>query len=325
MIYDKKILITLGDPAGVGTEVALKAFDRLSNTHAIILIGHFNVVYECIKLLNLSLEINEIDSPDEALFNQKTVNLISLGITEFEKRRSSSHGGKTCVSYIEKAVQLLLKKKAHALVTAPISKESLKLAKIDFPGHTELISHLTNTDEYAMMLCGGQLRVVLTTIHTPIIKVPSLIKKKQVLKTIRLAKKAAKMLQINNPRIAVAGLNPHAGESGIFGKEEIDEIMPAIEISNKEGDIFIPPPYPPDTIFYKAYNGQIDIIVVMYHDQGLIPLKMIAFDSGVNITVGLPIIRTSPDHGTAYNIAWYGVASPNSMIESIKMACKLEN
>ena len=173
-----------------------------------------------------------------------------------------------------------------------------------------------------MMLAGGPLRVILVTIHTSLKSVADLIKREKVLKTIRLAKRACDMLEIKEPRIAVAGLNPHAGESGIFGDEEQREIIPAIEDA-KELGIPVTGPYPPDTIFHKAYNGELDIVVCMYHDQGLIPLKMIAFDKGVNVTVGLPFVRTSPDHGTAYDIAWKGIANPSSMIEAIKMAVRL--
>ncbi|MCG2813219.1 MAG: 4-hydroxythreonine-4-phosphate dehydrogenase PdxA, partial [Thermodesulfovibrionales bacterium] len=190
-------------------------------------------------------------------------------------------------------------------------------------GHTEMLAELTDTKDYAMMLVGEPLKVILVTIHTPLRSVPDMITRESVLKTIRLAKKACGMLGIENPRIAVAGLNPHAGEAGIFGSEEGNEIIPAIEDAKKLG-IPVTGPYPPDTVFNKAYNGEIDMVVCMYHDQGLIPLKMIAFDRGVNVTVGLPIIRTSPDHGTAYDIAWKGIADPSSMLEAIKMAARLE-
>jgi 4-hydroxythreonine-4-phosphate dehydrogenase len=185
-----------------------------------------------------------------------------------------------------------------------------------------MLGEFTGTREYAMMLVGGPLKVILVTIHTSLRNVPGLITKENVLRTIRLAKKASDMLGIERPRIAVAGLNPHAGESGILGTEEREEIAPAVEAAKEEG-ITAEGPYPPDIIFHKAYNGNVDIVVCMYHDQGLIPLKMIAFEKGVNVTVGLPIIRTSPDHGTAYDIAWKGIADPSSMIEAIRLAIRL--
>ena len=210
------------------------------------------------------------------------------------------------VGYIKKAVELALRRQVDGIVTAPISKEALKMAGFKWPGHTEMLADLTNTKDYAMMLVGGPLRVILVTIHTALKNVPDLITRQRIIKTIRLAKKACDMLRIKKPRIAVAGLNPHAGEAGIFGDEEIKKIIPAVKEAIKEG-IPVSGPYPPDTIFHKAYKGEVDIIVCMYHDQGLIPLKMIAFDKGVNVTVGLPFVRTSPDHGTAYDIAWKGM------------------
>ncbi|EFK96219.1 Pyridoxal phosphate (active vitamin B6) biosynthesis PdxA [sediment metagenome] len=186
-----------------------------------------------------------------------------------------------------------------------------------------MLADLTGTKNYAMMLTGGPLRVILVTIHTALKNVPDLITKQKIVKTIRLAKKACGMLGMKKPGIAVAGLNPHAGEAGMFGDEETRKIIPAIKMTLREG-ILVSGPYPPDTVFHKAYKGEVDIIVCMYHDQGLIPLKMIAFDTGVNVTVGLPFVRTSPDHGTAYDIAWKGIADPSSMIEAIKLAVRLK-
>jgi 4-hydroxythreonine-4-phosphate dehydrogenase len=209
-----------------------------------------------------------------------------------------------------------------AIVTAPISKESLKMDGFKWPGHTEMLAELTNTKDFAMMFYSDKLKLILVTIHTALRNVPDLIKKEKVLQTIILAKKACEMMGIENPKIAVAGLNPHAGEAGIFGDEEIKEIIPAVNEARASG-ISASGPYPADTLFHKAYNGEFDIIVCMYHDQGLIPLKMMAFDKAVNVTIGLPIIRTSPDHGTAYDIAWKGIANPSSMIEAIKLAAKL--
>jgi 4-hydroxythreonine-4-phosphate dehydrogenase len=232
-------------------------------------------------------------------------------------------GGSASAGYIRKAVQFALEKQVDGIVTAPISKAALKMAGYKWPGHTEMLADLSRTRDYAMMLVGGPLRVILVTIHTALKNVPELITKQKIVKTIRLARKACSMLKIRKPRIAIAGLNPHAGETGIFGDEEIKKIIPAIREAAKEG-IPVSGPCPPDTIFHKAYNGEVDIVVCMYHDQGLIPLKMLAFDTGVNVTVGLPFIRTSPDHGTAYDIAWQGIAEPSSMIEAIKLAVRLK-
>jgi 4-hydroxythreonine-4-phosphate dehydrogenase len=215
-----------------------------------------------------------------------------------------------------------MEKKVHGIVTAPISKEALALAGFPWPGHTEMLAEFTGTKEYAMMLVGAPLRVILVTIHTALKNVPALITTERVLGTILLAEKACAMLGMKEPRIAVAGLNPHAGESGVLGSEEMQEIIPAI-MQAKERGIAVQGPYPPDVVFHKAYKGDVDMVVCMYHDQGLIPLKMLFFDKGVNVTVGLPIIRTSPDHGTAYDIAWKGSADPSSMREAIHMALRL--
>jgi 4-hydroxythreonine-4-phosphate dehydrogenase len=348
----KKLAITMGDPGGIGPEIIVKALcsSKLKNVCIPIVIGDVNVVAEALSLLNLPLKLKIIKSPDESKPAKGSIEvvdvilphpcptdgrrapflkggiksgIVKVGMGRFEKCKPTPEGGKACVSYIKKAVEFALSKKVNGIVTAPISKEALKMAGFKWPGHTEMLADLTNTKDYTMMLIGKPLRVILVTIHTALKNVPDLITNSKVLKTIRLAKKACDMLNIRNPRIAVAGLNPHAGEAGIFGDEEIKKIIPAVKEAIKEG-IPVAGPYPPDTIFHKAYKGEVDIVVCMYHDQGLIPLKMIAFDKGVNVTIGLPFVRTSPDHGTAYDIAWKGVANPSSMIEAIKMAAKLK-
>lgn len=322
----KKLALTMGDPGGVGPEIVIKALysSEVRYYCAPIVIGDRIVIEEALNLLKLPLTLRIIKSPEESQPALGSINLIDVRVMKkFKKGQPTAKSGRACVSYIKKAVELALNKQVHGIVTAPISKKALKMAGFAWPGHTEMLADLTNTKEYAMMLVGGPLRVILATIHVPLKSVPALITKDKVLKTIRLAMKACDLFGIKNPKIAVAGLNPHAGEAGIFGDEEIKKIIPAVEAAKKEG-IPVSGPYPPDTIFHKTYKGEIDIIVCMYHDQGLIPLKMIAFEEGVNVTVGLPFIRTSPDHGTAYDIAWKGVASPTSMIEAIKLAALLK-
>jgi 4-hydroxythreonine-4-phosphate dehydrogenase len=321
----KKLAVTMGDPGGVGPEIILKALvsPEVRNCCAPIIVGNSQVMEEALDLLRLPLRLRLINSPAEAAFPSNSIELIDTKIgLSIKKNKPSTEGGAACLAFIRKAVEFALDHEIAGIVTAPISKEALGMAKIIWPGHTEMLADLTNTKDYAMVLAGGPLRVILVTIHTALKNVPRLITKQKIIKTIRLAHKACGMLGIKNPRIAIAGLNPHAGEAGMFGDEEIKKIIPAIECAVKEG-IPVSGPYPPDTIFHKAYKGDVDIIVCMYHDQGLIPLKMVAFDKGVNITVGLPFIRTSPDHGTAYDIAWKGIANPSSMIEAIKLAAKL--
>jgi 4-hydroxythreonine-4-phosphate dehydrogenase len=323
----KKLLITMGDPGGVGPEIIAKAFGTpgIRKSCMPIVIGDTLIMAKALRLLRNPRKLREITSPDEAENSGRLMHLINVNtmIPRLPQKKPTPEGGEACVRYIRKAVELAMHKQVDGIVTAPISKEALKMAGFAWPGHTEMLAEISRTKQYAMMLVGGPLRVILVTIHTALKNVPELITRQRILRVIRLAKKACDMLKIRTPKIAVAGLNPHAGEAGIFGEEEITQIVPAIRQANREG-IPVSGPYPPDTIFHKAYQGEIDIVVCMYHDQGLIPLKMIAFDKGVNVTIGLPFIRTSPDHGTAYDIAWKGTANPSSMIEAIKLAGRLK-
>lgn len=322
----KKLAITMGDPGGVGPEIIVKSFisPKVKNICIPIVIGDSNIIKEALHILKVPLKLKIISSPDEAIHLKNTLHCIDIGVVKkFKKNKPTAKGGHACVCYIKNAVELALNKSVDGIVTAPISKEALKMASFTWPGHTEMLADFTKTKDYAMMFIGEPLRIILTTIHTALKDVPASITQKKILKTIRFAKKACDMLKIKNPKIAVAGLNPHAGEAGRFGKEEIKKIIPSIKNARQEG-IPVSGPFPPDIIFYKAYNREVDIVVCMYHDQGLIPLKMTAFDKGVNITLGIPFIRTSPDHGTAYDIAWKGIANPSSMIEAIKLAVILQ-
>lgn len=322
----KKLAITLGDPGGIGPEVVSKALyaAEIVQYCSPIVIGSKAVLEEALSLCRLYTKIQRLSSPLESRPSPGTIEIIETGEhVDFVKGRATAEGGAACVDWIRKAVELAQKKEVDGIVTAPIAKEALKMSGFAWPGHTEMLAELTGTKEFGMLLVGGLLRVILVTIHTSLRNVPDLITQASVLKTIRLAKKSCDMLNIHNPRIAVAGLNPHAGETGLFGNEEETAIRPAVEEAIGLG-LPAEGPFPPDAIFHKAYKGDVDIVVCMYHDQGLIPLKMIAFDEGVNITVGLPVIRTSPDHGTAYDIAWKGKASPASMIEAIKLASRLK-
>ncbi len=314
MTDQRKIAITIGDPAGIGPEVALKAVlsSDIAGSCRPVIIGDRVVIEEAVKRFELPVSPGHIE----------LVNVGEITDRGFEKGRPTAAGGRAAVAYIKKAVELALNKSIDAVVTAPISKESLKTAGFKWPGHTEMLAELTCAKEFAMVFYSDKLKLILVTIHTALGNVPAMITKDRVLKTIVLAQTACSVMGIESPRIAVAALNPHSGESGIFGTEEIDAISPAIEEARRRG-IPVSGPYPADVLFNRAYKGEFDLIVCMYHDQGLIPLKMIAFDKGVNLTVGLPIIRTSPDHGTAYDIAWKGTANPSSMIEAIKLAVRI--
>ena len=234
----------------------------------------------------------------------------------------SAKAGRAAAKWVVEGTQRCLSGELAALVTAPLNKEGLHAAGYDFPGHTELLAKLTRTKKFAMMMVGGGMRVALVTIHIPLAKVSAALTKQKILDVITLSHTAMRRLGFSKPRIAVAGLNPHAGEGGAFGREEINVIGPAVRAAAKKG-IDARGPMAADALFVLARQKKFDAEVVMYHDQGLIPLKLWAFESGVNWTIGLPIIRTSPDHGTAYDIAGKGIADPSSMIAAINFAAKL--
>lgn len=234
-------------------------------------------------------------------------------------RKAYGEAAMGCIRY---AVDAALSGKVDGIVTAPICKEAIHRAGYRFQGHTDYLAHLTGAPRHAMMLTGRGLKVVLVTIHVPIAEVHRRLRRAAVLDAIRLANMACVRLGIRRPRVGVCGANPHAGEGGAFGREEIEEISPAIRAAAREG-IHARGPFPADTIFVESRRRQFDVIVAMYHDQGLIPLKMLAFDVGVNVTLGLPIVRTSPDHGAAFDIAGRGVADAGSMVEAIMLAARL--
>ena len=358
----KKLAITIGDPGGIGPEVVLKALirlkaeglrlkdnifvvfcDKVVMEEAIDLLRSFQptvtsppgmVTLPPIDLKSLLPDIKYIEpealAEIEKSHSGDTIYLIDTGLLKtFKKCEPSKEGGIVSVEYIKRAVELAMKGMVHAVVTAPISKTSLKMAGYNWPGHTEMLKEFTGARDVAMLFYAPpegevrELRVLLHTIHIPLRDVPSKITEEGILKTIHLARTGAELFGIEDPVIGVAGLNPHAGEEGLFGDEEKKAILPAIKRAQGEG-LRVTGPVPPDVIFYKALHGDYDIIVSMYHDQGLAPLKLIAFDRAVNITVGLPIIRTSPDHGTAYDIAWKGIANPSSMMEAIKIGLRVK-
>ncbi len=322
----KKIAITMGDHGGIGPEVIVKAlsFQDIRNCCHPVVIGDAEIIMEALKLSDLPLKVRNLNGISESEPGTGSIDVLDIRPhSSFEKGGPSKSAGESAVKYIKKAVKLVLKKHADAIVTAPLSKESLRMAGFSWPGHTELIADLTKTENFAMMFVSNKLKIILGTIHIPIKDVPKKINERVILNTIKLAAKASVMCGIRSPRIAVAGLNPHAGESGIMGDEEIKAITPAINEAKAQG-IEVSGPHPPDVVFYKTLKGEFDMVVCMYHDQGLIPFKMLAFDTGVNVTVGLPFIRTSPDHGTAFDIAWQNKADPASMVEAIKLAAKME-
>ncbi len=314
----------MGDPAGIGPEIIAKVFEtgEIFSVCRPVIVGNAGVMKKIIDDLRLPVYVRSIGTLDEADPASGKADVLHLANVDLAKHawgRPNAASGKAVVEYIKLAAELALQHKVDAIVTAPINKEMMNAAGYDYAGHTELLAALTNASEYGMMFVGGGLNIILVTIHNALRDVPRFIIKRRVLRSIRLANKAMRFFGIERPRIGVAALNPHASEGGLFGHEEWDEILPAIIEARGEG-IDVSDPLPADTLFYKARNGLFNIVVAMYHDQGLAPLKMLAFGKSVNITVGLPIIRTSVDHGTAYDIAGKGCADPTSLREAIGIA-----
>ena len=304
--------ITMGDPGGIGPEVILKALTspEIRAAANYVVIGSEKV------LSNIS---------DRVLSD----NISVLDLDNFTVNNALSHkplpdSGKASVEYILKGLDLAINGKIDALVTAPISKEAIKLAGYNYAGHTELLKEKTSVENVVMFMVGKGLRVSFVTTHLAVNEISGAINQENVFSTIQITATGLKtFFGIDQPKIAVCGLNPHCGDGDCFGTEERDVIVPAIERAQKMG-INCHGPLSADTVFNKALNGEFDIVVVQFHDQGAIPIKMHAFDSGVNITLGIPVIRTSPTHGTAFDIAGKGIADPGSMIEAIKTAVMMK-
>jgi len=304
----KRIGITIGDVNGIGPEVALKAVraGRWPADTEFVMLGSEAVIRQQAQAMNLpiSRRIRFMELASRVQWNPGKIRV-----------DASRHAAEA----ISLAVKQCLFGGLDAMVTAPICKEGFHKAGISFPGHTEYLADLTRTANFGMMLLGGGLRVMLVTRHIPVSAVPGALTRKTIREHIELTGQGLKLLGIENGRIGVCGLNPHAGDGGVIGREEIDLINPAIRAARSKG-YHVSEAMPADTIFYKALNGDFDAVVAMYHDQGLAPLKMIGFDEGVNVTLGLPIIRTSPDHGTAFDLAGRNQASPESMKNAIALA-----
>lgn len=319
--------ITMGDPSGIGPEIISKLYIE-ENIHEIcrpVVIGDPGVMAEYVRN---SLRISEVSSCRDISANPDNMEIIkvsNLDKKSYQPGKPSIEGGVAMVEAVIKAVELAQREEISAMVTCPINKALMNSAGYNFEGHTQLIASLTNTKEYVMMLAGNRLRVTLVTIHCAIRDVPSNITADNVYNTIVItAESLQKDFGIKIPHIAVTALNPHAGEEGLFGEEETEIIGPAIKRAAADG-CRVTGPLPADTLYPKAVNGEYDAVVNMYHDQGLIPLKLLHFSDGVNITLGLPIIRTSVDHGTAYDIAGKGIAEHNSLKTAVITASDMVN
>lgn len=336
---DKKMIIgiTMGDPASIGPEITVKtlADKTIYDKCQTIVVGDVSVMEEAVKIVGKEndIKIHGVSSVDEALFKPGIIDVYDMklvDINELKRGEVSVMSGNAAFQYVKKVIELAMENKIDATVTNAINKEAINLAGYHYSGHTEIYADFTNTEKYTMMLAHENLRVVHVSTHVSLREACDRVKKDRVLEVIRIANQACKELGIKEPKIGVAGLNPHSGENGMFGREEIDEIIPAINIASEEG-IIVEGPVPPDTVFSKAKGGWYDIVVTMYHDQGHIPLKVVGFVynheeqkwdavAGVNITLGLPIIRTSVDHGTAFDQAGKGIANELSLINAIEYA-----
>ena len=300
-----------------------------------LVVGDACVMEEAVKIVGKEneIKINKVSKVEDALFEVGTIDVYDMNLVNIENLKRgevSEMAGNAAFQYVKKVIELAMSNEIDATVTNALNKEAINLAGHHYSGHTEIYADFTNTNKYTMMLAHENLRVVHVSTHVSLREACDRVKKDRVLEVIRIANKACKELGIENPKIGIAGLNPHSGENGMFGREEIDEIIPAINLANEEG-INAEGPVPPDTVFSKARGGWYDIVVAMYHDQGHIPLKVVGFVynkkeekwdavAGVNITLGLPIIRTSVDHGTAFDQAGKGIANELSLINAIEYA-----
>lgn len=332
--------ITMGDPASIGPELSVKALSdpTLYERCKPLIVGDAPVLEAALSICGLEgkLKINPVKSVSEAVFECGTVDVYDMGMVDMDKLergKVSVMAGNAAFQYVKKVIELAMAGEVDATVTNALNKEAMNLAGHHFSGHTEIYAEYTGTSKYTMMLAHENLRVVHVSTHVSLREACDRVKTARVLEVIRIANDACKQLGIAQPKVGVAGLNPHSGENGMFGREEIDEIIPAINLAKAEG-ICADGPIPPDTIFSKARGGWYDIVVAMYHDQGHIPLKVVGFVynhaekkwdavAGVNITLGLPIIRTSVDHGTAFDQAGTGMASELSLVNAIDYAIRM--
>jgi len=324
-----RIAITMGDPAGIGPEVVLKAVaeEEIRRVCVPVIIGDAQLLAHTARTLDLQSGYDIIRSgepmPEELsgpiIFHLDNISgVIEPGI-------ESAAAGKAAGEYIEAAVELCAAGSTDAIATAPINKRSLFLGGYSFPGHTEFLAQLTGSEEFAMAFVAANLRIVLISTHVPLAEAIRMVEKDRIVRTIRLTHRELQRWGIERPRLAMAALNPHGAEGGLFGMEESTEILPAIEACRVTDDIDVEGPYSADTVFLRASRGEFDAVVACYHDQAMIPVKCLSFGEAVNVTLGLPFIRTSVDHGTAFDIAGKGVAEHSSMIAAIKLAAELSS
>ncbi|HSE92369.1 MAG TPA: 4-hydroxythreonine-4-phosphate dehydrogenase PdxA [Methylomirabilota bacterium] len=330
--------VTMGDPAGVGPEIVARACAEpgVREASAPVVIGSAAVMREAVALVGAPLTVHAVGAVADCAFRPATLECLdvdNVNAAALPRGEVSAEAGRAAYEYVERAVALARAGEIDGIVTAPINKEALAAAGMPHTGHTEILAQLSGTKDFAMLLMGHDLRVIHVTTHVALRRVPDLVTRGRVLQVIRLAQKTMEGLGRPAARIAVAGLNPHAGEDGLFGDEEQRAIVPAIEAARAEG-LTVIGPLPADTLFSRARGGEFDIVVAMYHDQGHIPVKTVGFTyddarktwtglSGVNVTVGLPFLRVSVDHGTAFDRAWKGIANHESMVEALDVAVRM--
>ncbi|MFD4370572.1 4-hydroxythreonine-4-phosphate dehydrogenase PdxA [Streptomyces sp. NPDC058486] len=315
------IAITMGDPCGIGPEITLKACADPRRTAPVVVIGDVDVLARADKVAGTGLTLRPVASVGQAAFAPGTVDVLTEGALpdDLPWGALDARAGAASFQYVRRGIALALDGEVRALVTAPINKEALRMSGVPYPGHTEILADLSGTTEYAMMMATDELRVVLVTVHQSLRDALDAITAARELDIIRLTHHTLRRGGVAVPRIAVAGLNPHAGENGLFGREDLDIIGPAVRAAQREG-IQASGPWPADTVFMRARAGAFDAVVAQYHDQGLIPVKYLGIEHGVNITIGLPFVRTSVDHGTAFDIAGLGTADPTSLLAALRHA-----
>lgn len=339
MTQNKKpiLAITMGDPAGIGPEIAAMAFagQHLRSVCRPVLIGNRTVMEKAFSVTMHNLKINSIEEIAQACFEEQQIDLIDLPANTEAIRfgEVSAEAGDLAFRAVVKAIELAMDRQVDGTVTGPIHKGAINAAGHHFSGHTEIYAHYTKTPKYAMLLADEHIKVIHVSTHVSLREACDRVKKDRILEVTRLLNEALKQIGIPKPRIGVAGLNPHSSDGGLFGWEEAQEIGPAVEEARNEG-LLVEGPVPPDTLFALANGGKFDGCVAMYHDQGHIPFKVVGFEwdqesgkmksvKGVNITLGLPIIRTSVDHGTAFEVAGKGIASPDALLNAVDFAVKL--
>jgi 4-hydroxythreonine-4-phosphate dehydrogenase len=316
--------VTMGDPAGIGPEIIVKGWTAkdIAEIRKVV-IGDFDLIASTARRYNSGLLVQPVASPEEVPDDPQILSVLippgTSGIDAITPGQPSVASGRWAYACVKMAVDLARERRIAAMTTAPLTKVALRAAGYNYPGHTELIADLCGSPRVGMMLVGGPLRVILVTIHIALREVAGQLTRERELDTIRLAAEALRLLGVSETKIAVAALNPHAGESSLFGDEEERIIFPAVMEARSEG-LDVEGPVPADTLFHRTSRGDFAIVVAQYHDQGLIPLKLMGFGKAVNVTIGLPILRTSVDHGTAYNIVGKGLAQPGSLVEAVRLA-----